>query len=445
VEAQGSAAETDEESMRAVLAGLLAAGACSLAAAPAASASPVAPRSAAAFYDSVGVSTHIVYYDTAYGDWSRIVARLQELGVRHIRDGIYANPTAQWHDWNERYYGAVESVASRGMRFTFVVNPPGVGTGTLDQLLDVAGGRLRNAAEALEAPNEMDKYVGGARWPRALASYERQLHLKAKARPATRSLPILGPSFATLQGPSMVGNLRGLVDVGNIHPYTGGLSPNPAHIKSELKRARITAAGKPVWATEVGFHNAMHSHDASNQAPVSERTAAIYLLRTFFEQFGAGIRRTFAYELIDEKPDPRGRDPEQHFGLLRNDFSRKPAFNALRNLLAVVGRDRRSGRPLPLRIQISRDDRDVRRLVLQKADGSYVVALWRLSSVWDIKRRKALHVASQRITVRLPGAARVSLANPVQSAAEHRIPLRGRRIQLRLGASPVLLHVLPRK
>src|SRR3954470_12896794 len=81
--------------MRAVLAGLLAAGACSLAAAPAASASPVAPRSAAAFYDSVGVSTHIVYYDTAYGDWSRIVARLQELGVRHIRDGIYANPTGQ--------------------------------------------------------------------------------------------------------------------------------------------------------------------------------------------------------------------------------------------------------------------------------------------------------------------------------------------------------------
>jgi hypothetical protein len=431
--------------MRAVLAGLLAAGACSLAAAPAASASPVAPRSAASFYDSIGVSTHIVYYDTAYGDWPRIVARLQELGVRNIRDGIYANPTQQWHDWNERYYSAVQSAASRGMRFTFVVNPPGVGTGTLDQLLDVAGGRLRNAAEALEAPNEMDKYVGGARWPRALASYERQLHVKAKARPATRSLPILGPSFATLQGPSMVGNLRGLVDVGNIHPYTGGLSPNPEHIKSELKRARITAAGKPVWATEVGFHNAMHSHSVDNQAPVSERTAAIYLLRTFFEQFRAGIRRTFAYELIDEKPDPRGRDPEQHFGLLRNDYSRKPAFNALRNLLAVIGRDRRSGRPVPLRIQISRDDRDVRRLVLQKADGSYVVALWRLSSVWDIKRRKALNVASQRVTVRLPGAARVSLADPIQSAAEHRIPLRGRRIQLRLGASPVLLHVLPRK
>jgi hypothetical protein len=431
--------------MRAALSGLLAAGALSMAVVPAASADVIAPKSAPAFTESVGVVTHTVYYDTAYGDWPRIVARLQELGVRHLRDGVFANPAPQWRDWNERYYQAVELAAAHGMRFTFVVNSPRVGTGTLDQLLDVVGGRLRNAADALEAPNEMDKYFPGARWPRELASYERQLHTKVKARRTTRSLPILGPSFATLRGPSLVGNLGGLVDVGNIHPYTGGLSPNPEHIKSELKRARITAKGKPVWATEVGFHNAMRSRSVDNQAPVSERTAAIYLLRTFLEQFRAGIRRTFAYELIDEKSDTRGRDPEQHFGLLRNDFSRKPAFNALRNLLAVVGGDRRGGKLVPLRMEVSRGPRAVRRLVLQKADGSYVVALWRLTSVWDIKRTAPLHVSPQRVSVRLPGAARVTLADPVHRVGERRIPLRGRRIQLQLGASPLLLHVVPRR
>src|SRR5215212_6212034 len=198
---QARYARGDVDYMRAALSGLLAAGALSMAVVPAASADVIAPRSAAAFTDSVGVVTHTVYYDTAYGNWPRIVDRLHELGVRHVRDGVFANPTPQWHDWNERYYDAVELAASRGIRFTFVVNPPGVGTGTLDQLLDVVGGRLRNAAEALEAPNEFDKYVGGPRWPLALASYERQLHLKAKARRATRSLPILGPSFATAQGP----------------------------------------------------------------------------------------------------------------------------------------------------------------------------------------------------------------------------------------------------
>ena len=46
------------------------------------------------------------------------------------------------------------------------------------------------------------------------------------------------------------------------------------------------------------------------------------------EHFRAGIPRTYAYELIDEKPDAALTDPEQHFGLLRNDFSEKPAFTA---------------------------------------------------------------------------------------------------------------------
>ena len=429
--------------MRVVAARLLVAGAVFLVGAPAASADTVAPQSAAAFHDSVGVTTHIVYYDTAYGDWSRIVARLQELGVRHLRDGVFANPSRQWRDWNERYYKAVELAASHRMRFNFVVNPPGRGTGSLEQLLNVIGGRLRSAAEAVEAPNEVDKYVGGRGWPRVLTSYERELRVAAKAHRATRSLPILGPSFATPRGPSQVGDLRHLVDVANIHPYTGGLSPNPEQIRSELARAGVTAGGKPVWATEVGFHNAMRA-GADNQAPVSESAAATYLLRTFLEHFRAGIRRTYAYELIDEKPDRAGRDAEQHFGLLRNDFSRKPAFNALRNLLTAVGRDDRRVQLAPLRIQISRSHSEVRRLVLQKADGSYVVAVWRLASVWDIRRRAPLRVSPWRVSVKLPDAARVAVADPVHAARERRLPLRGHRVQVRLGSRPLLLHVFPR-
>jgi hypothetical protein len=96
-------------------------------------------------------------------------------------------------------------------------------------------------------------------------------------------------------------------------------------------------------------------------------------------------------------------------------------------------------------MEVSRGPRAVRRLVLQKADGSYVVALWRLTSVWDIKRTAPLHVSPQRVSVRLPGAARVTLADPVHRVGERRIPLRGRRIQLQLGASPLLLHVVPRR
>jgi hypothetical protein len=407
---------------------------------PAASADVVTPRSAPAFRDSVGVVTHIVYFDTAYGEWDRVVARLDELGVRHLREGVYANPAPQWHDWNERYYQAVELAASHGMRFTFGMNPPGAGTGTLDQVLQVVGGRLRHAAEALEAPNEFDKYVGGPRWPSVLSAYGRALHRKARDKRALRALPILGPSFATPGGPGLVGDQRAWLDVGNIHPYTGGLSPDPRMVKAELARAGVTARGKPVWATEAGFHNALRAPSTS-QAPVSESAGAVYLLRTFLEHFSDGIRRTYAYELLDETPDPSRRDAEQHFGLLRHDFSRKPAFTALRNLLTVVGRGDRRPHLRPLRVGLSGRTGDVRKLVLQKADGTYIVALWRLASVWDRDRRRALHVAPRSMAVRLPGARRVAVADPIRSAAQRRLRLRAGSVRIRLGARPLLLHV----
>jgi hypothetical protein len=195
-----------------------------------------------------------------------------------------------------------------------------------------------------------------------------------------------------------------------------------------------------VWATEAGFHNAMRS-PKTDQAPVSEAAGAVYMLRTFLEHFGDGIRRTYAYELLDEKPDLRGRDAEQHFGLLRHDFSRKPAYIALRNMLAVVGR--KEGRPSlrPLRVDMAGANGDVRRLVLQKADGSYVVALWRLASVWDRDRRHALHVAPRSLALRIPGARSISVADPVRSARERRLHLRSGAVHVQLGARPLLLHV----
>lgn len=430
--------------MRALLAPLLVAGICSLMAAPAASADVVVPESAGAFRDSVGVVTHAAYYDTAYGDWPRVVARLRELGVRHLREGVYANPN--WRDWNERYYQAVELAAAHGVRFNLGLNPPGSKTGTLAQILRVVSGRLRHAVEALEAPNEFDKYVGGPRWPSVLAAYGRDLHRQAKAQRSLRSLPIVGPSFATPDGPGRLGDQRAWLDVGNVHPYTGGLSPSPEHVRSELARAGVTAPTKPVWATEAGFHNALNARHPSQPA-VSEHAAAVYLLRTFLEHFRGGIERTYAYELIDEKPDRARRDPEQHFGLLRHDFTPKPAFTALRNLLALVGRGERraSLRPLrPLRLSVSARDRDVRRLVLQRGDGTYVVALWRLDSVWDRDLRRPLRIVPRTLVVDLPGARRVAIADPVRSDAERVLRLRHGRVRFGLSGRPLLLNVTPK-
>jgi hypothetical protein len=429
--------------MRAALAAVLAAGACFVAVAPAAGARAVSPKSAVAFRDSVGVDTHIGYYDTAYRSWSRLVARLDALGVRHLRDGVYGNPSPHAAEYNRRYYTAVDLAAAHGMRFTFIMDGRRQ-TGTLDQLIDVVGGRLRLAAEALEAPNEADKYVGGPRWASALAADTRNLYRKAKASRSLRSLPILAPSLATFGAETQLGDQRRWLDLGNIHPYTGGKSPNPEHMRSELAKAsRVAGPRKPVWATEAGFHNALN-HRTDGQPPVSERVGAVYLLRTFLEHFQDGVKRTYAYELIDEKPDPRRREPEQHFGLLRNDYTPKPAYKALKNLLTLVGRDDARPRLRPLRLAVSGAGPDVRRLVLQKADGTYLVALWRTASIWDTERRRALGVRPDALTVSLPGAARVRLANPLVSATSRGLRLRGQCVRIALAGRPLILQITRR-
>jgi hypothetical protein len=410
-----------------------------LASVPAASAYTVTPKSAPAFRDSVGVVTHAVYYDTAYGDWPRAVAKLQELGVSHVRDGAYGNPAPQWRDWNERYYRAVGLAASRGVRFTFGMGRPGNRAGTLADLVRVVSGRLRYAAEALEAPNEFDKYVGGSRWPLRLAAYSRDLYRAVRANPALSGLPVVGPSLAAPDGPRRVGDLRSRLDVGNIHPYTGGLSPGPAHLRSELERASAISGRKPVWATEAGFHNALRSR--AGQPPVSERAGAVYLLRTFLEHFRAGVERTFAYELVDEKPDPGLRDPEQHFGLLRSDWSPKPAFTALKNLLALTGPSGPRPALRPLRMDVSQPEGRVRRLVLQRADGTYLVALWRLDSVWDRNRRRPEDVPARSVSVTLPQGAGVAVADPAASAAARPLPARRGRVRVRLAERPLVLLV----
>ncbi len=406
-----------------------------------AGAQSVRPQSAGAFRDSVGVNTHIVYFNTAYGNWPRIVSAITALGIRHLRDGVYANPEPQWHDWNEAYYSDVEYAAARGLRFDFGLGQPGFGAGTLAQLVTVIKTRLRNAVEAVEDPNEFDQYGGMANWPGPLAGYDRALYRMMKADPSLRSLPVVGPSFAGPTAPQELGDQAKWMDVANIHPYTGGQSPTPQHTDSELLRAAVTGPGKPVWATEAGFHNAMNA-PASAQPPVSETAGAIYTLRTLLEHFRSGIARTYLYEMIDETPDPGDANSEEHFGLLRSDFTPKPAYTALKNLLSLIGDGAPAGgvRPIDLRLP---SDTGVRDLVFENSGGTYVIVLWRLDSVWDTASRRPIAVRATAETIGLPAGGTAQIADPLKTGTPAPLTLGHGIGRFTVGADPVVLLLRP--
>jgi hypothetical protein len=206
-----------------------------------------------------------------------------------------------------------------------------------------------------------------------------------------------------------------------------------------MARAAMVSARKPVWATEAGFHNAVAA--TSGQPGVPEGAAAVYLVRTFLEHFRSGIPRTYAYELLDQAPEPARRDPERHFGLLRHDFTPKPAFTALKNLLAVVGKDRTAGSLRPLGLTVSKAPRDLRRLVLRKRDGTHVIAVWRDASVWDTAARRPVRVQPRTVGIRVAGAQAASVTDPVAGRSARRVAVRGGRMTLRVGANPLLLQV----
>jgi hypothetical protein len=401
---------------------------------------PVTPKTAFALRDSMGVVTHIVYYDTAYGDWDRIVWRLWELGIGHVRDGIYANPG--WRDWNERYYRAVEQAASLGIKFDYGFS--GDDFGTIEQRLAVIAGRLSGTAASIEGGNEYDVFASGDDWPVRLAYLQAGLYAAAKGHASAeiRALPVIGPAFGTWEGQARFaayGPSRWM-DFGNIHPYAAAYSPNPFFLALNLREAAGVSGSKPVFATEAGFHTAMAMPSGANQPPVSEQAQAVYVLRTVLEHFAMGIRRSFIYELIDEWPDPGKSEAEWHFGLLRNDYSPKPAFVALKNLLAILSKQP-PGSLRPIRVAVAGPTSDLRQLTLQRLDGTYLVILWRLGSVWDRGQRRPVSVNPVRLTVSVPDASRVTQINPVASTTEWPLAIRERKVQIDLAGDPVVLHV----
>ena len=325
-------------------------------------------RSAARLVDSIGVNVHFNFLDTAYARQVEVIDRLRELGIRHLRDG---QPLA-----GQEIETVMPAAARQGMRMTLITDVARDPAPDVEQSVRVLGDRI----EAFEGPNELDN-SGDPGWVGRLTAY--MPALSAAVRKHAPGVTLIGPSV--LMGPSRVELPEDLPGRYNAHPYALG-GPPEATIGTAVHEARPPGIRKGAFFTELGYHNALEA--ATGQPPVSEQAAAVYLPRALVAAYGAGVRRTFVYELLDEKPDPALLDSEQHFGLLRNDLSPKPAFTAIATLIKAVRSSPGSGSgTLPWDLR-SPDDEDVQHLMLARRDGSRAIAIWRAVSVWDTEERQ---------------------------------------------------------
>ncbi|MEA2475219.1 MAG: hypothetical protein QOE06_3134, partial [Thermoleophilaceae bacterium] len=239
------------------------------------------PRSAAAFVDSIGVVTHLQYRSTAYARQDEVLRRLRESGIRNLREAAPVNAPEL-----EKGLRAAALFGVRGtLGFGLDVNPQvGVGAGVR---------AMGDAVAAFEGPNEVDT-SGPPDWPARLKTFMPALRAAVRAQ-AGAGTPVVGPSFVNA---SLYRNVDPRTfDVANLHPYPGGLPPEPV-FEAQRGRGLELAPGKKLAFTEIGYHNALTAK--VGQPPASEQAAAVYLPRALLWAFAHHVDRTFVYELLDE-------------------------------------------------------------------------------------------------------------------------------------------------
>ena len=393
-----------------------------------ASARPLTPKRASTFLNSVGVNVHMSYFDTSYRHWKRVRKKLVELGVHHVRDGACPGCKEQ----RDRLL----ALAAAGIRTDYIMGQPG-GDTSLKKMVEMVAGPMRSTVDSVEGPNEFDRGSPHA-WARRLRSYQHHLYTLVRKQPSLNGVPVLGPSIVFASDFHRLGKIGRWTDLGNMHPYSGGQVP-AATLTYNRRKERLVVGRKPVVATEAGFHNAFRSRDGNR--PVSERAQAEYVPRLFLDFFRSGVRRTYLYELLDERPNASRSDAQKHYGLLRHNFSEKPAFRTLKALLHSLGSATGTTFPLvPLDYGIAPGaPDDLEQLLLQTGPKTYALVLWRNVSVWNTTALRARRVKARSVTVTLgPGAGLTGMRD-----LRRRKPaaLGGPKLKLRLTGMPKVITI----
>lgn len=394
-------------------------------------------RDAQTFVDSIGVNTHINYFDRLYGNFDLLRQRLEESGIRHVRDGAVLQNDA----YNRNVYGRWRTLASFGVKFDMCFDPRGSikqpNPEQIAKLLDLAGGSV----ESIEGPNELDDSKKPF-WIDVAHNYQQALYTAGMQVPAAAGLQFIGPSMAFVKNAQRVGDISAFVTEGNLHTYASGGMPDDLYAK-QAQQAIPMYDHKPLVVTETGYHNALDNN--GGQAPVSEAAGAKYIPRLYFQSFNAGIVKTYLYEFFDEASNPDLTNPEFHFGLVRFDGTVKPAFVAMSNLISIL-RDSSSGPATSgtLSYQISGETQKLSHTLLRKRNGAYYLAIWQEVPSYDTRTKTDLDVPDEKedLSFQKPFR-RILLYDPLKGADPIQTWNKAENVEIEVPDHVLILELLP--
>ncbi len=320
---------------------------------------------------------------------------LKSLGIKHIRIGIIKD--------NDTYNSAVSSFLSqsqaKALGITSCAAPLGPSLTSAVTASDIAtfSNAIGGGLEAYEAMNEPDAQASAdPLWVPNLVSC---MQSQENAIPGA---PFVGPAIANeLTYANDLGNQTSIINYGNFHRYLSGHNPDtpgyggsfPCGVYGALSwaicEAQIVSGSEPIAVTEMGY---------SSTNEVDLTTQAKYLSRTFFVNDNAGIVRTYIYTFVSYT----GGDSFGGDGILNTDLSAKPAYTAIQSSLNVLADTAAGSTPASVNYAIIGAPSSLEHELIQKSNGSYVLALWNETASWNTATNTPITVAPTNVTVAFP-------------------------------------------
>jgi hypothetical protein len=403
------------------------------------------------FVSSVGIGTHFSYWDLLpYGNnVNSTLSSLKAAGFRFVRDGLFVDTN---RGSNDRFYGVMNQVKAAGIKLVLVTQPAYLGNNQFVKTpyanqsnLDTAVTRLgAGAILAFEGPNEVDNNNGNWGGIPAFGANAKayQAAMYRHAKQIAPSVTVIGLTTTSAWGASYVGDISSYMDAGTLHPYPSASVPTAFLGSMENALAPLNGAHKGWWVTETGYYTAPHATQNVYQPGVSEAAQAKYAPRLYLDYFNAGISHTSIYELIDEHFTQS--DAEANYGLLRNDGSPKPAYNAIKNLIGLLSDPGPAFTPTTsLSYTLSGTTGTVRQALFQKRDGRFYLALWNDVSVYNTSGKTDVNNAAVPVAVTFATQPRsVTRFQPTAGSAGTSVPA-AKTVAVSVLDNPVILEITP--
>lgn len=359
------------------------------------------------FIQSLGVNTHLDL-GGSYADTATAEAAIEYLGLDNLRDSP-ASP-ADLSLWQQ----VAQATGAKFDAYVGQVSPSNMSTelGYIQQLAQQ--GILNFIEGGDEEDDSLPTSVGNSLG--ITAQFQQTLYSVAQSL----GLPTINMSFGSgwtaadnwIGDYASVGDLSAFANYANAHIYPAG-TPDVT-IQQLNADALLAASSRPVIATELGY----------NISTTDPTQAAKWTLDAALDGMKDGDVKTYFYALFD--------DSSGDFGLMNSDGSPRPAGEALHNLTTLLQDSGGSFSPGSLDYTLDNTAAGDNSLLMEKADGTYWLALWNESN------------SGHTITLNLASAASaVEVFDPLTGTTAVQTTDNTNSVQITVPDHPVLVEIVP--